>query len=59
MLRHAFQFADRVLFIIGANNMRSQRAIERVGGVFVEKRVERDADNHVYCTAHSGWADAE
>jgi RimJ/RimL family protein N-acetyltransferase len=33
MLRHAFQFVDRVLFLIGPQNFRSQRAIEKIGGV--------------------------
>ncbi len=33
MLRHAFQFVDRVLFLIGPENFRSQRAVEKIGGV--------------------------
>ncbi len=31
MLQYAFQFVDSVIFHIGANNMRSQKAIERLG----------------------------
>jgi RimJ/RimL family protein N-acetyltransferase len=31
MMDHAFQFVDHVLFHIGAVNIRSQRAIERLG----------------------------
>jgi RimJ/RimL family protein N-acetyltransferase len=31
MLGHAFQFVDRVLFVIGENNLRSQKAVERIG----------------------------
>jgi RimJ/RimL family protein N-acetyltransferase len=31
MLQYAFQFVDSVLFHIGANNIRSQKAIERLG----------------------------
>jgi len=31
MLDHAFQFVDRVLFYIGAVNIRSQKAIEKLG----------------------------
>jgi len=38
MLRHAFQCVDRVLFLIGPNNIRSQRAIEKIGGVRVGSR---------------------
>jgi RimJ/RimL family protein N-acetyltransferase len=33
MLRHAFQFVDRVIFVIGLHNFRSQRAVEKIGGV--------------------------
>lgn len=31
MLNHAFRFVDNVIFHIGANNIRSQKAIERLG----------------------------
>lgn len=31
MMQHAFQYADRVLFHIGAQNIRSQTAIQRLG----------------------------
>ena len=33
MLSHAFRFVDDVIFVIGANNLRSQRAVEKIGGV--------------------------
>ena len=33
MLRHAFQFVDSVIFAIGPNNIRSQKAIEKIGAV--------------------------
>ena len=33
MLEHAFPWCDRVLFIIGPDNIRSQRAVEKIGGV--------------------------
>jgi RimJ/RimL family protein N-acetyltransferase len=33
MLDHAFRFVDRVLFVIGADNRRSQRAVEKLGGL--------------------------
>ena len=31
MLRHAFTFVDRVIFLIGSENYRSQRAVEKIG----------------------------
>jgi N-acetyltransferase len=33
MLRHAFQFVDRVVFIVGPQNLRSQKAMEKIGGL--------------------------
>lgn len=33
MLRHAFQFVERVIFLVGPRNFRSQRAMEKIGGV--------------------------
>jgi RimJ/RimL family protein N-acetyltransferase len=39
MLRHAFTFVDHVVFLIGPENWRSRRAIEKIGGVLVEARV--------------------
>lgn len=33
MMNHAFQFVDTILFHIGANNIRSQKAIDRIGAV--------------------------
>jgi N-acetyltransferase len=38
MLRHAFKFVDRVLFLVGPQNLRSQRAVEKIGGVRVGSR---------------------
>ena len=31
MLRHAFQFVTRVIFLVGIRNLRSQRALEKIG----------------------------
>ena len=33
MLRHIFQFVDSVVFLVGPTNFRSQKAVERIGGV--------------------------
>jgi len=33
MLAHAFQFVENVVFYVGENNMRSQRATEKIGAV--------------------------
>lgn len=37
MLQYAFQFVDSVLFHIGANNIRSQKAIERLGASKIDE----------------------
>src|SRR3989449_4508612 len=33
MLDHAFQFVDSVVFVVGSTNFRSQKAVEKIGGV--------------------------
>ena len=38
MLRHAFRFVDGVVFLIGPTNVRSQKAVERIGGVMTGRR---------------------
>lgn len=35
MLDHAFRFVDRVLFQVGAQNWRSRKAMEKLGGLYV------------------------
>jgi len=42
MLRHAFQFADAVILLVGPQNYRSRRAIEKIGGVQVGSKQEAD-----------------
>jgi RimJ/RimL family protein N-acetyltransferase len=44
MLRHAFQFVETVLFLVGRENLRSQRAVEKIGGVMAGFRP--DASGH-------------
>src|SRR5688572_29140764 len=40
MLRHAFQFVDRVLFVVGPQNLRSQKALEKIGAVRAGSRTD-------------------
>lgn len=44
LLEHAFRFVDRVVFTVGENNLRSQRAVEKLGGSVVEKVERPDRD---------------
>ena len=48
MLDHAFQFVDRVRFIIGPQNIRSQQAIQRIGGVLLGTEVIRGQESVVF-----------
>ena len=49
MLRHAFKFVDNVVFLIGPQNLRSQRAIEKIGGVRAGSRTGGDGrESFVY-----------
>jgi N-acetyltransferase len=38
MLSHAFRFVDSVIFLVGVQNLRSQKAVEKIGGVRVGSR---------------------
>ena len=40
MLEHAFRFVRRVVFVVGENNLRSQKALQKIGARFLNK-VER------------------
>ena len=40
MLDHAFKSVDRVIFVVGRQNLRSQQAVERIGGVRVGTKVD-------------------
>jgi N-acetyltransferase len=47
MLRHAFQFVNHVVFLIGPLNVRSQRAVEKIGGVRIAPRFGSDGRESV------------
>lgn len=38
MLEHAFGFVQRVIFLIGPENLRSRRAVEKIGAVLIGTR---------------------
>lgn len=49
MMQHAFQFVDTVIFVIGPQNLRSQKAIEKLGGVRSGTRLSRSGyENVIY-----------
>lgn len=49
LLRHAFRFVRHVVFMIGPQNFRSQKAMEKIGAVRVKSRLDRfGRENVVY-----------
>lgn len=49
MLWHAFRFVDHVVFLVGPKNLRSQKALEKIGGVLVGSRTDATGrDSLVY-----------
>ncbi len=42
MLRHAFKFVNSVIFLVAPQNLRSQKAMENIGGVRVGSKLDRD-----------------
>jgi RimJ/RimL family protein N-acetyltransferase len=60
MLRHAFKFVNSVIFLVGTGNLRSQRAVEKIGGVRVGSRMdERGRESFVYQITASTFAQVE
>jgi RimJ/RimL family protein N-acetyltransferase len=48
MLGHAFRFVENVLLIVGENNLRSRRAVEKIGGTLTDTRRETRHGVDVY-----------
>lgn len=49
MLQHAFRWATAVWFHVGGNNLRSRKAIEKIGGVYShEERREIHGASHLH-----------
>lgn len=42
MLRHAFGFVDSIIFVVDPKNLRSQRAVEKIGGRRRGSRADAD-----------------
>lgn len=47
MLEHAFRFVERVVFVVGPENARSRRAVEKIGGRQIESRVDAKGNEKV------------
>jgi RimJ/RimL family protein N-acetyltransferase len=60
MLDHAFRFVERVLFHIGVGNLRSRKALEKIGGVYIREEPvayvgEPSRPNAVYKIDAADW----
>jgi len=60
MLAHAFKFVESVVFLVGPENMRSRRAVEKIGGVLDGTRPNAvGRDSVVYRITASAFAARE
>jgi RimJ/RimL family protein N-acetyltransferase len=58
MLDHAFRFVDRVVFHVGRENLRSQRALEKIGAVLIGSGLDGAGTRTVLFEIHrADWAD--
>ncbi len=58
MLRHAFAFVDRVIFLVGEDNTRSQKAVEKIGGRRAGSRADASGNaSYVYEITREMFAD--
>jgi N-acetyltransferase len=57
MLEHAFQFVESVIFVIGPQNFRSRRAVEKIGGILSGSRPDpRGGTSVVYKITATNFA---
>jgi N-acetyltransferase len=57
MLRHAFRFVGSVIFLVGPFNLRSQHALEKIGGVRVGSRIDGTGrDSFIYQITAAAFA---
>jgi len=47
MLDHAFKYVERVVFVVGDNNLRSQKALEKIGARFRKTLDRTDRDGNL------------
>lgn len=48
MLLHAFRFVDNVLFYVGADNLRSRKAVEKIGGTLLKTLRQKPSGGPAY-----------
>ena len=48
MISHAFQYVENIVFRIGPQNLRSRKAVEKIGAQFIGTRTSDGVENVVY-----------
>ncbi|MDR3615117.1 MAG: GNAT family N-acetyltransferase [Candidatus Obscuribacterales bacterium] len=48
MLEHAFKYVKNVVFMIGPSNLRSRKAVEKIGAVHIGSRMRGGVESVVY-----------
>ena len=57
MLQHAFRFVESVVFLVGRDNQRSQRAVEKIGGIRDGTRTDASGvESYLYRIKASAFA---
>jgi RimJ/RimL family protein N-acetyltransferase len=59
LLRHAFQFVENVVFLVGPQNFRSQRAVEKIGGVRAGTRVAQGRESVMFRLTRDLWREID
>lgn len=44
MMTHIYQWVDNIFFTVGTDNLRSRRAMEKIGGKLLTPEEEKDRD---------------
>jgi RimJ/RimL family protein N-acetyltransferase len=57
MLRHAFRFVNSVIFHVGPQNLRSQKALERIGAVRIGSRPGRNSVVYQVTACHPQFSE--
>jgi RimJ/RimL family protein N-acetyltransferase len=47
MLQHAFRFVSSVIFLVGPQNLRSRKAVGKIGGVHIGSRSDARGRTHI------------
>jgi len=57
MLTHAFKFVDNVIFLVDSNNLRSQLAVEKIGGVRIGAKTDpHGRESFIFRITRSSYA---